>query len=68
MQTKSLKNLRESTIRHNQEVIRAYQSLKSELGKFFYLVPKGYIYDRISELTGYCTKKIATVINHYSEV
>lgn len=46
----------------------AYEELRAELGDYADLVPRGYIYERLSERTGFCTKTIAFILNHTEAV
>lgn len=57
-------NRRDSTIRRDNYVLRIYRDVLIELGEFSGLVAKGYIYEKIKERTGFCTKTIAFIINH----
>lgn len=55
---------RKSTILRHDLVHAAHCEVNAELGDFAHLVPKSYIYDRIHERTGLCTKTIAYILNH----
>lgn len=48
-------------------VHEAYEELRAELGGYADLVPRGYIYDRLSGMTGLCTKTVAFILNHTDE-
>lgn len=58
------KERRTSTIKRHNEVHKAYDELKAELGKWFYSVRRDDIYLYIQEKTGLCTKCIAYILNH----
>jgi len=53
-----------STIVRQSTVHDVYNDVIKELGEYAYLVPKSFIYGRISERTGLCAKTIAYVLNH----
>lgn len=55
---------RQSTLRRYAEVHEAYEEIVNELGDLANVISKGYIYDRIKERTGLCTKTISYVLNH----
>lgn len=55
---------RESTVLRDEIVHRVHESIKKELGKLYPVVSKSYIYERIKEETGLCTKTIAFILNH----
>lgn len=55
---------RASTIIRDNGVHDAYVDLKGEMGQFAHVVAKSYIYGRLSERTGLCTKTIAFILNH----
>ena len=55
---------RPSTVARDDMVHRAYEELRAELGGYADLVPRGYIYERLSGRTGLCTKTIAFILNH----
>lgn len=57
----SSENRRKSTIVRYNNVHDEYDNVIKELGKYAALVPKSYIYERISEKTGLCCKSIARV-------
>lgn len=59
------KYLRRSTILTNEHIWEVYDEILLKLGEYKNLVPKSYIYQAISDRTGYCVKKIADTINHY---
>lgn len=63
----SNENRRESTIIRDNQVLDAYTEVISDLGEVAYAVSKSYIYDKVRERTGLCTKTIAFVINHVSK-
>lgn len=58
---------RPSTVARDNAVHSAYEELRSELGGYADLVPRGYVYDRLSEKTGLCTKTVAFILNHTEE-
>ena len=58
------KRRRPSTVERDKLVHEAYGELRSELGGYADLVPRGYIYERLSEKTGLCTKTVAFILNH----
>lgn len=60
------KDRRVSTIVRDNEVHKAYDEIKAELGALIYEVSRGYIYDRIKAKTGLCNKCIAYILNHTS--
>lgn len=57
-------NRRESTIKRDNHVFDVYKGIMSELGELAHFVSKSYIYEKIKEKTGLCTKTIAFIINH----
>lgn len=57
---------RESTILRDNQVHKAYEGLKDELGCLFVEVSKSFIYERIRQRTGLCYKTIAYILNHTS--
>lgn len=59
------KYLRPSTILTNEHILDLYDEILLTLGEYKNLVPKTYIYQQISERTGYCIRKIQDTINHY---
>lgn len=59
---------RESTVKRHDEVHRAYDDVVCCLGDLAQVVSKAYIYERIKERTGLCTKTIAFVLNHTRRV
>lgn len=59
------KNLRPSTIFRNNVILDMYDEILLQLGDYKNLVPRTYIYEKISERTGYCLRKIGDTINHY---
>lgn len=64
MARSSNENRRESTIIRDNEVHKAYEELRKELGTLFVEVSKSYIYERIGKRTGLCNKTIAYILNH----
>ena len=58
------KNRRESTIIRDNRVHEVYGEIREELGTFADVVSKQYLYERIRERTGLCTKTIAFILNH----
>lgn len=57
-------NTRTSTMMRDNQVHTLYEKIKEELGDLSHEVSRGYIYRRISEMTGLCTKCIAYILNH----
>ncbi len=57
-------NRRKSTIKRDNDVLNVYSEVKNELGELACAVSKSYIYEKIHERTGLCTKTIAFIINH----
>lgn len=57
-------NRRESTIIRDNHVLDVYTDVKNELGELANFVAKQYIYEKVQERTGLCTKTIAYIINH----
>lgn len=55
---------RESTVKRHNEIHDVYNDVIAGLGELARLVPKSYIYDKIKERTGLCTKTIAYILNH----
>lgn len=55
---------RPSTVARDDMVHLAYEELRAELGGYADLVPRGYIYERLSGRTGLCTKTVAFILNH----
>jgi hypothetical protein len=62
--TNFINNKRPSTIKREEYVCRVYKELSIELGELINVVTKSYIYERIGERTGLCSKTIASIINH----
>lgn len=58
------KERRPSTIIRDNMVHTAYEEVCYELGKYAYLVPRQYIYEKVRERTGLCLKTIAYILNH----
>ena len=57
-------NRRESTVKRYNEIHDVYNDVVTGLGELVRPVPKSYIYDKIKERTGLCTKTIAYILNH----
>lgn len=57
-------NTRISTAMRDNQVHKLYEKIKEELGDLTHEVSRGYIYRRISAVTGLCTKCIAYILNH----
>lgn len=57
-------NRRKSTVIRDNHVLDAYKEMMDSLGELAHAVSKSYIYDRLKERTGLCTKTIAFIINH----
>lgn len=55
---------RRSTIKRDSVVLGIYREVKNELGELAGVVSKQYIYDKIKERTGLCTKTISFIVNH----
>lgn len=64
MPRNSNNNRRESTFKRDNEVLDIYREVCNELGELAHVVAKSYIYEKIHERTGLCTKTIAFIINH----
>ncbi|MDE5986839.1 MAG: hypothetical protein K2H16_06105 [Prevotella sp.] len=64
MAISSDKNRRESTVMRYAEVHKVYEEIVNGLGELAHVVSKSYIYEKIHERTGLCTKTIAYVLNH----
>lgn len=62
------KNRRESTIVRDNHVLDVYHDVIEELGDLSYVVSKSYIYGKVKERTGLCTKTIAFIVNHVTEM
>ena len=45
-------------------VHEVYTRLKDETGMYFQFLPREYVYNRIKQRTGLCTKTIAFILNH----
>lgn len=58
------KERRPSTIIRDNEVHEAYEEVCREIGEYAKLLPREYIYEKVKEKTGLCTKTIAFVLNH----
>lgn len=63
MTKQARKNRRRSTILRDELIFSVYKDVIEELGEYSNLVPRGYIYDLVSERTGYCRRKICKVIS-----
>lgn len=57
-------NRRKSTVKRDNCVLDVYFDVMNELGELANVVAKQYIYEKIKERTGLCTKTIAFIINH----
>lgn len=64
MPKSNLAERRPSTVFRDNGVHEVYQELEEELGDLIHVVSKSYIYERIHERTGLCSKTIAFVLNH----
>ena len=62
------KNRRESTVVRDNKVHDEYDALRAELGPLADVVSRRYIYERIKERTGLCTKTVAFILNHTSRL
>lgn len=58
------KERRPSTIIRDNMVHDVYEKICNEIGEYANYVAKQYIYERIRERTGLCTKTIAYILNH----
>lgn len=58
------KKRRPSTIVRDNMVHEVYTRLKDETGMYFQFLPREYVYNRIKQRTGLCTKTIAFILNH----
>lgn len=58
------KSRRESTARRYAEIHKVHEEIVHGLGDLARVVSKSYIYEKIHERTGLCTKTIAYVLNH----
>ena len=56
-----------STIIRDNGVHNAYAELRGEIGTLSNVVAKSYVYERLRERTGLCTKTIAFILNHTSK-
>lgn len=56
--------LRNSTIIRYNNVHDEYNNVVEELGKYATLVPKSYIYEKVSERTGLSCKTVARALSH----
>lgn len=62
------RNRRESTIIRDNQVIDVYREVMDELGvELSRAVSKQYIYNKVRERTGLCTKTIAFIINYVTK-
>lgn len=55
---------RPSTIIRDNHVHVIYHQILNELGDLGHIVSKSYIYEKIHERTGLCTKTISHILNH----
>lgn len=63
--TRHLNNKRrESTIVRDNNVLNAYMLVMKDLGELSQVVSKSYVYEKVRQRTGLCTKTIAFIINH----
>lgn len=58
------KERRPSTIIRDNEVHEAYEEVCREIGDMARLLPKEYLYEKVKEKTGLCTRTIARILNH----
>ena len=58
------KERRPSTIIRDNEVHEAYDEVCREIGDMAKILPREYLYKRVKEKTGLCTKTIAWILNH----
>lgn len=58
------KRRKPSTVHRDNEVLNLYDEIVAELGEYAALVPRSFIYEKISDKTGLCIKTIAFIINH----
>lgn len=62
------KNRRKSTIIRDNQVLDVYRQVMDELGiELSRAVSKSYIYNKVRERTGLCTKTIAFIINYVTK-
>ena len=57
-------NRRPSTVMRDNSVHEAYRQLQKETGDYFHFLPREFVYERIRQQTGLCTKTIAFILNH----
>ena len=57
-------NRRPSTVMRDNMVHEAYRRLQQDTGEYFRFLPREFVYDRIRQQTGLCTKTIAFILNH----
>lgn len=57
-------NRRPSTVVRDNSVHQAYEELQQETGEYFRFLPREFLYERIRQQTGLCTKTIAFILNH----
>ena len=58
------KERRPSTIIRDNRVHEAYEEVCREIGYMANFLPREYLYERVKEKTGLCTKTIAFILNH----
>ena len=58
------KERRPSTIIRDNRVHEAYEEVCREIGDMARLLPKEYLYEKVKEKTGLCTRTIAFILNH----
>lgn len=57
-------NRRDSTVKSDNGIHRAYFEVIGDLGGIAAYVSRGEIYRRVAEKVGMCTKTVANVLNH----
>ena len=57
-------NRRPSTVMRDNMVHEAYSQLRQQTGEYFRFLPREFVYERIRQQTGLCTKTIAFILNH----
>lgn len=53
-------NRRPSTVLRDNAVHEAYRQLQQETGEYFRFLPREFVYERIRQRTGLCTKTLHT--------
>lgn len=55
---------KKSTRVRDNYVHKVFGELKREMGAYAHYVSKSYIYEKIRQQTGLCTKTISMILNH----